>query len=63
MKTLLVVLLALPTNLPEMTSEDMDACERGGGCLVISRETLQQLIEAHVTLELSKCRNYMKGEI
>jgi hypothetical protein len=62
MKLLLVAALMTPAGLPELSPSDMEVCEREGGCLVMTRDTLRRLMDNAGKESLYQCRNYLKGE-
>ena len=46
-------------RLPAMTPQDMADCEAGGGCLIITREALEQITQRRAKEALVACRNLL----
>ena len=46
-KLLLLVLVAFPVHAMDamMTPEEQEVCSKGGGCIVITKEALKQIVE------------------
>jgi len=50
---------AVEDRLPAMSPADFERCEAQGGCLIITREALAQMIAAKERAALVACRNLL----